>query len=109
MPILYNPLAFGEKSLKRSSKVFVCRYLLTNKIALLCVLCDSAVNAYNFILFLITPYPSDEKTFILPSGSAISGLRHILKWLINDEELIPLTSRQGERYNNSKPIDPFPV
>jgi hypothetical protein len=45
MPILYNPLAFGEKSLQKSWKVFVCRYLPTNKLAFLCVLCDSAVKA----------------------------------------------------------------
>ena len=54
MPILYKPLAFGDKSLQRSWKVFVCRYLPTNKIALLCVLCDSALNANNFMLFLLS-------------------------------------------------------
>jgi len=54
MLILYKSLAFGEKSLQRSWKVFVCRYLPTNKIAFLCVLCDSAVNANNFMLFLIS-------------------------------------------------------
>ena len=53
IPILYNPLAFGEKSLQQSWKVFVCRYLPTNKLAFLCVLCDSAVKANNFTLFLI--------------------------------------------------------
>ena len=54
MPILYNPLAFGGKSLQQSWKVFVCRYLPTNKLTFLCVLYDSAVKANNFMLFLIT-------------------------------------------------------
>jgi hypothetical protein len=52
-PILYNPLAFDEKSLQQSWNVFVCRYLPTNKLTFLSVLCDSAVKANNFMLFLI--------------------------------------------------------
>ena len=50
MPILYNPLALGKKSLQQSWKVFVCRHLPTNKLAFLCVLCDSAVKANNLTL-----------------------------------------------------------
>ena len=55
MPILYNPLAFDEKSFQQSWNVFVCRYLPTNKLTFLRVLCDSAVKANNFMLFLISP------------------------------------------------------
>jgi len=54
MPILYKPLTIGEESLQRSRRVFVCRYLPTNKLAFLCVLRDSAVNANNLLLFLIS-------------------------------------------------------
>ena len=53
MPILHKPLAFGKKSLQRGWEVLVCRYLPTNQKAFLCVLCGSAVNANNFMLFLI--------------------------------------------------------
>jgi hypothetical protein len=40
----------------------------TKKIGLLRVLWNSAVNANNFVLFLITPCQSDEEPLLLRSG-----------------------------------------
>jgi len=86
MPILYKPLAFGHKSLQQRWKVFVCRYLPTNKTALLCVLCDSAVNAYNSMLFLVIPYPSDQEP-LSPPNLPYSMLDSFRQWFYFNREI----------------------
>jgi hypothetical protein len=86
MPILHKPWAFGETFHQRSWKVFVCRYLPTNKIALLCVLCDSAVNAYNFMLFSVTLCPSDEEP-LSPPNLPYSMLDSFKQWFYFNREI----------------------
>ena len=50
---------------------------------------------------------SDKNPFLLRSGLAISGIQHILIWLVNDEDLTPLTRLLGKfkwKRSDLKPV-----